>query len=111
MDFVQIDVQGETVNKSTINSFSHELQIDHKSRIWILANKRQYSNAELGLSDVLQDIPDLLNFEVYDSNGVLLSRIPWKYGKTRTSYRIFGDRIFFLDWKKEMAVFEYKIVD
>ncbi|MCH8285584.1 hypothetical protein IIB79_03560 [candidate division KSB1 bacterium] len=108
MDFVQIDVQGETVNKSTINSFSHELQIDHKSRIWILSHKRQLTTEELGLPESPKD---LLNFELYDTNGILLNRIPWENSTTLISYQIFGDRIFFLDAKKEMAVFEYKIVD
>ena len=108
MDFVQIDVQGGTVTKPTINYFSLGLQIDHKSRIWILAYKRQYTIAELGSSDTP---PDMLNFEIYDSNGILLSRIPWEQGTTQTYYRIFGDRIYFLDSKQEMAVFEYKIID
>ena len=100
-------VRGETKNWMEVNRFSHGLQIDHKSRLWILSNNRQLTTEELGLDDAP---PDLLNFEIYDTDGILLIRIPWEQG-TLTSYRIFGDRIFFLDSKKEMAVFEYKIVD
>lgn len=108
VEMIRVNIQGETVTKININKFSLGLQIDHKSRIWILSNTRQLTSEELRSPDTP---PDLLNFEIYDSNGILLSRIPWEYGRTRTSYRIFEDRIYFLDWIKEMAVFEYKIID
>ncbi|MCH7783724.1 hypothetical protein IID62_11730 [candidate division KSB1 bacterium] len=104
---ILVDVQGETVFKLGVNVFSLGLQIDNKSRIWILTHKRQITDEEFGLPETP---PDLLNFEIYDTDGILLNRIPWEQG-TLTSYRIFGDRIFFLDSKKEMAVFEYKIID
>ena len=106
-DIIQVNVQGVFESKFDVNTFSYGLQIDHKSRIWILSHKRQLTTEELGLPETP---PDLLNFEIYDTDGILLNRIPWEKGML-TSYRIFGDRILFMDSTKEMAVFEYKIVD
>lgn len=108
VEMIRVNIQGETVTKININKFSLGLQIDHKSRIWILSNTRQLTSEELRSPETPSN---LLNFEIYDSNGILLSRIPWEFGLTRTTYRIFGDRIYFMDSTKEMAVYEYKIID
>ena len=58
-----------------------------------------------------QDAPDLVYLEVYDKEGILLTRIPIEFGISREFKRIINDHVYFIDSQQEMAVYEYKIIE
>jgi len=90
-----------------INYFSKNIAVDGKGRAWVQTVIKQSS----GSSNRDNYIPSKSILEVYENDGTFLCRIPYiDIDKMRT-YRIFGDRIFFVDEKTEMAVYEYRIVE
>ncbi len=78
-----------------VNNFSYGIQVDGKERIWVGTHKDEKLNLWL---------------EVYNKEGILLSRIDHEYYKYGSIFRIFGDRLFIIESDDEMAVFEYRIV-
>jgi len=95
---------------SIINKFSGGIQLDSKGRMWVLSYIRQLSADERKMNGK-KDASDLVNFEVYDKEGILLTRIPIEFGISREFKRIYNDCIYFMDSRQEMAVYEYKIVE
>lgn len=90
-----------------INYFSKNIAVDGKGRAWVQTITKQ-SVGSMNRDDY---IPSKSVLEVYENDGILLCRIPYiDIDKMRT-YRIFGDRMFFVDEKTEMAVYEYRIVE
>ncbi len=54
--------------------------------------------------------PDLMSIEIYNTDGFLLTRIPWEAGQARDLKYIKDDRLFFIDMI-DLCVHEYKIVE
>ncbi|MFC1513726.1 NHL repeat-containing protein [candidate division KSB1 bacterium] len=89
------------------NLFSFEIQTDHRNRIWLTALKQLLNT---GLFDEYTKASEYINFEVYNKDGILLTRLP--YNETYYSFlRIHGERLFLIDYQYSMAVYEYRIVD
>ncbi|MFC1564420.1 NHL repeat-containing protein [candidate division KSB1 bacterium] len=87
-----------------INSFSNGIQVDGKGRIWVGTPRVQ-----LG-----EDIPageSSYWLEIYDNNGVLLERLQNENYNYGCYMKITDDRMFIIETDKEMAVFEYRIVE
>ncbi len=82
------------------NEFSTNVQIDHKNRIWVTTLKDQEVRSK----------PGAMMFEVFDENGVLLTRINNDKIILVMKIRIFGDRFFLIDYKFNHVIYEYKIV-
>ncbi|MCP4727608.1 MAG: hypothetical protein GY863_21390 [bacterium] len=106
------DSQG-TLVALKYNSFSRGIQVDGKGRIWSSTLKRQK------IIDEKEEQVDPWNrigkhenhmFEIFDNDGILLGRIQEEFFRGQ-NFRIFGDRLFLIDKVKEMAVFEYRIVE
>lgn len=78
---------------------SQEIGIDGNNRLWILTYTDKKS----------------LEFELFDENGIWLGEIPWVGLQVSSpvylSMRIIGDRMFLIDQREEMAVYEYKIIE
>jgi len=98
----------------TENVFSKHIEVDGQGRLWVLTVLKQ----EKGNPDSENYTPEEEILELYDPDGFLLYRLPLPeinvYTKLiggRQPYRIFGDRIFFIDRDIEMAVYEYRIVE
>ena len=99
-----------TVIYGLVNKFSNGIQLDSKGRIWVMSYNRQPTQEERN-PDNEQDAPDLVYLEVYDKEGILLTRIPIEFGISREFKRIINDHVYFIDSQQEMAVYEYKIVE
>jgi hypothetical protein len=93
------------------HQFSFNICIDGKQRIWSETFMRQWTKEERLTTQVARiEDPSLIAYEVYNNQGVLLQRIPWKYGKGRELRHIKGDQVFFRSLIDE-CIYEYKIVD
>ena len=79
---------------------SKSIGIDHKNRIWVQTYKRQKEENDKPV--------DYLEFEIFDENAILLGKIPVPQAG---SARIIDDRIYFLEDKEEMCIYEYKIIE
>ncbi|MFC1514158.1 6-bladed beta-propeller, partial [candidate division KSB1 bacterium] len=91
------------------NRFSNRINIDNKNRLWVETYRRTITEDER-VSPGSNDTSDILSLEIYDENGILLQRLPWKYGKSRYIKRILNDRVFVID-KTDMCIYEYQILD
>ena len=99
MSSFTMGVAGTVEKTASKSDVSVGLGIDHKNRIWVSTYK---TKKKLG------DEKDTVDFELYDSTGILLGKIP----SPRTDQvRIFNDRVYFLEDFNEMVIYEYKIVE
>ena len=80
------------------------LGIDYKGRLWVPTYRRQKKKDE-----DTKTATDLIVLEIYDGDGVLLCRLPNDFYFNR--FRVFRDRVYFIDASYEMCVYEYKIVE
>ncbi|MFC1564934.1 6-bladed beta-propeller [candidate division KSB1 bacterium] len=85
----------------TTNVFSHTIQTDHKNRVWITTAKDQIVEN--------RSKPGSMMFEIYNEEGVLLSRMESNLLALTTSFKIYGDRLFIVDTFKDHCVYEYRI--
>ncbi|MFC1561622.1 hypothetical protein ACFL4Q_01335 [candidate division KSB1 bacterium] len=51
-----------------------------------------------------------MNFEIYDSGGILLDRIPLPV-EYFGSFRIYGSTMYVIDSSNDMVIYEYEITD
>lgn len=99
-------VEEGIIRSDPTNTFSDNIEVDGKGRLWVNTVIKQ---AE-GKKNDKNYMPDVIMIEIYDPEGILLGRIPLPDLRDISTYRIFGDRMFFIDRKEEMAVYEYRIV-
>jgi len=80
---------------------SEYIGVDHKNRIWVQTYIKQKDEGDEPL--------DYFEFKIFDNNGVLLGNLspPQNFN----IMRIFQDRLYLIDRKEEMCVYEYKIVE
>ena len=86
------------------NLISSGIGLDNKERLWTVTYIRQLDNSKKQIAS------DLKQFEIFDTNGILLGYLPLPEKYTST-YRIFGDRMYFVESQNEMCIYEYKIVE
>lgn len=63
---------------------------------------------------ITQDVVlgEYLAFEVYDKNGVMLSRVPFPERVARfDNMTMHGNHLFFIDPFEEACIYEYAVVD
>jgi len=108
MDKQEKQINGRTETVSVINVFSMGIEVDNMDRIWTatLQNQPDYNNEM-----ELDQNSDFLALEVYNNDGVLLQRLPYPQSWMSELKLIYKNRLFFVDGMKEMAVYEYKIVE
>ncbi|MFC1564469.1 6-bladed beta-propeller [candidate division KSB1 bacterium] len=85
----------------TRNLFSTSIQTDHRNRVWITTLKDQLKRGE----------PGNLMFEIFNEDGVLLTRMDNELLAARTVFKIYDDRLFIVDTHIGHCVYEYRIVE
>lgn len=70
--------------------------IDSKDRLWVVTSESDGKTRK---------------FEIYNSNGELLGELSWDGLPSTGSIKYLNNKIYFFDYLKEMAVYEYKIVE
>ena len=100
----KVEVAGEVyeIPKADFTNVSYGIGIDHKGRIWTMTYKKQNEQHD--------EINDYLEFEIFNSDGILLGRLPLP-DLNFESWRMFQDHLYFLDIYEEMCVYEYKIIE
>jgi len=91
-----------------INSVSRFIEVDSKGRVWIFSYSRQLKDFENDWEEE-ESYYSRYEFHIFDKNGIFLGKIPIKVFCKK--FRIFGDRVYFIDSSKEICVHEYKIVE
>jgi hypothetical protein len=92
---------------NSTNTFARSIAVDDQERNWVLSVLKQATGSEdEGDFEPAEEV-----LEIYDEEGILLSRFPMPELETILSFKIFGERLFFIDRTTEMAVYEYLIVE
>ncbi len=92
----------------SITSVTKGIYVDHKNRIWILTYLKQ-PNRFLSF-DKDENLTDCYEFDVFDSNGILLFKIPFPNVRF-DNFSIYDDRLYLIDSAHESCVYEYRIVE
>jgi hypothetical protein len=92
----------------SITSVTKGINVDHKNRIWVLTYLKQ-PNRFLSF-DKDENLTDCYEFDVFDSNGILLFKIPFPNVRF-DNFSMYGDRIYLIDSTHESCVYEYRIVE
>jgi len=114
------------IRSPDLNNVSEAIGVDGKGRIWVVTNRRQLKDDEevgmnvnmsidngqrsmtmtpSGNTDVVET--DAFQFEVFDSDGILLKIIPLTHFVD--TMRIYDNKIYIVDQLRGMQVFEYTI--
>jgi len=92
----------------SVSSVSKGIGVDHKNRIWVLTFLKQ-PNRFMSFDDGVS-LADCYEFDVFDSNGILLFEVP--YPNVRfNNFSIYDDRLYLIDSSSESCVYEYRIVE
>lgn len=92
----------------SITSVTKGIHVDHKNRIWVLTYLKQ-PNRSLSF-DKDENLTDCYEFDVFDSNGILLFKIPFPNVRF-DNFSIYGERLYLIDSAHESCVYEYRIVE
>lgn len=84
---------------------SRDIDVDYKSRLWVVTFQKQPEGKPSP-----EDIPKMLEFEIFNTDGILLCKLPFP-NESFDSIRIFGNRLFFIDPQERVCVREYEIVE
>lgn len=100
-------------DQKKLNVFSTGIGIDSKNRIWIASLSRELTDKEFLAQN---EIPGVFQFEVYNTDGILLCVIPCGYYvssniKPGVCTYIYGDKLYTLDRITRMCLYEYKIIE
>ncbi|MFC1733183.1 6-bladed beta-propeller, partial [candidate division KSB1 bacterium] len=103
--YLQIEMFGRMnrVAQRNFTRVSRGIAVDSHDRVWImtyLKDSRQVDDDE--------DPSDYMEFQLFDTEGVWLGRIPAPHEGIPV---IIGDRLFIVDTEGEMCVYEYRIVE
>ncbi|MFC1514151.1 NHL repeat-containing protein [candidate division KSB1 bacterium] len=96
-----------------INIFSFSLDVDSNGNIWNLSLSKQPSEEEIKSND----ITGLMEFEIFNSDGVHLGTIPFGFTLHNVStnnflkMKIIDDYLYIIDPEYEMCAYEYRIVE
>jgi len=92
----------------SVSSVTKGINVDYKNRIWVLTFLKQ-PNKFLSF-DKEENLTDCYEFDVFDSNGILLFKIPFPNVRFN-NFSLYDDRIYLIDSKNESCVYEYIIVE
>lgn len=106
-----MEVRGKAVpiDQPDFTPVSTGLGVDGRGRIWVLSVQKAISRSQMPKDYVIQDY---VAFEVYDEDGVLLSKVPFPREVARfDNITMHGDHVFFVDPFDQACVYEYAVVD
>lgn len=92
----------------SVSSVAKGIDVDHKNRIWVLTFLKQ-PNRFLSF-DEEENLTDCYEFDVFDSNGILLFELPFPNVRFN-NFSIYDDRLYLIDSSHESCVYEYRIVE
>jgi hypothetical protein len=92
----------------SVSSVAKGIHIDRKNRIWVLTFLKQ-PNKFLTF-DEEENLTDCYAFDVFDSDGILLFRVPFPNVRF-DNFSIYDDRMYLVDSQAESCVYEYRIVE
>ncbi|MFC1563961.1 NHL repeat-containing protein [candidate division KSB1 bacterium] len=125
------NINGQEFQFPEINNISAGIAVADNGRIWVATYTRQLNESEMSVvssmsvtdrgggntqliekklhsnSDLAKT--DIYLLEVFDAAGSLLTQIPIDCYCNKI--KIFGDRLFILDTRKGMCVYEYRIIE
>jgi len=106
-----MEIRGKAVpvDEPDFTPVSRGIGVDGRGRIWVLTFRKALSRSPMPKDFVAQDH---LAFEVYDKDGVLLSRLPFPREVVKfDNMTMRGDHVFFVDPFDQACVYEYTVVD
>lgn len=92
----------------SVTSVTKGIHIDNKNRIWILTFLKQ-PNRFLTF-DKEENLTDCYEFDVLDSNGILLFKVPFP-NVLFDNFAIYDDKLYLIDFQDESCIYEYRIVE
>jgi hypothetical protein len=104
-----MEIRGKAVpvDEPDFTPVSTGIGVDGRGRIWVLTIQKAVSRSQMPKDFVAQDY---LAFEVYDKDGVLLSRLPFPREVVKfDNMTMHGDHVFFADPFDQACVYEYAV--
>lgn len=92
----------------SVSSVSRGVSIDQKGRIWVLTYLKQ-PNRFLTF-DEGENLTDCYVFEVFDSDGILLYKVPFPDVRV-DNFSLCDDRLYIIDSQSESCVYEFRIIE
>ena len=92
----------------SVSSVSKGVGMDHSGRIWVLTFLKQPNTC--GVFEDEGDLSNCYEFDVFDSNGILLFKVPFP-NVLFDNFSIYENRIYLIDFQNESCVYEYRIVE
>ena len=92
----------------SVTSVTKGINVDHKNRIWVLTYLKKPN--KLLSFDKDENLTDCYEFDVFDSNGILLFKIPFPNVRF-DNFSIYSNRIYLIDSTDESCVYEYRIIE
>lgn len=103
---ITLEASIEDLGTERPNYISAGIDVDSKGRIWVMTYSRQKNARDIATEST---VSDLFELEVYNGEGILTGRLLLDTYYDR--FRIFGERLFFIDTMKGMYINEYRIVN
>lgn len=109
LNFEILDLEVESVY-SKFSKVTKNIGIDHKNRIWVQTYKKRIMlNDHLSSNRVeVGDPGEYIEFQIFGEEGFLLGNIPVLHAGIM---QVIKDRLYFIETRDEMAVYEYRIVE
>jgi hypothetical protein len=86
---------------------SSGIGVDNSGRVWVHAFKKQIPR-DIDIEDF--DYTEYFEFEVYDEDGILLTKVPFPSGMERfDNWSLYNDHFYFVDPYGQACVYVYKI--
>jgi hypothetical protein len=104
-----MEIRGKAVpvDEPDFTPVSRGIGVDGRGRIWVLTFRKALNRSQMPKDFVAQDY---LAFEVYDKDGVLLSRLPFPREVVKfDNMTMHGDHVFFADPFDQACVYEYAV--
>ena len=98
----------EEIPWPSVTSVTKGIYVDQKNRIWVLTFLKQPN--KFGVFDNKESLTDCYEFDVFDSNGILLFKVPFPDVRFN-NISIYDDRMYLIDSRDESCVHEYRIVE
>ena len=92
----------------SVTSVAKGIYWDQKNRIWVLTFLKQPN--KFGGFDSEKDMSRCYEFDVFDSQGIQLFKVPFPNVKF-DNISIYDDRMYLIDAQTEACVYEYRIVE
>ncbi|MFC1554547.1 NHL repeat-containing protein [candidate division KSB1 bacterium] len=88
------------------------ISVDYKERIWVPTANMDFTKTDTNeyLSKSGDKAP-LMDFHIFNSEGIFLGSLPMPVMNRFFTLRIFGSRLFLIDYSDDTCVLEYEIVD